>query len=89
MCKHGRPKEADTSTLYCFEYAGCIITDEQNLHIQRCLPETLVLNGYGQTEAVGFVLTFNPTNQKHLKLLERYPNSAGKPVSGYSYKVLK
>ncbi|KAF2894577.1 hypothetical protein ILUMI_11597 [Ignelater luminosus] len=88
MCKYGRPKEADTSTLYSVIFGGCTTTKEQNLHIRKCLPEAIILNGYGQTETAGCVLMFDPTNQEHLELLERYPNSVGKPFPGYYYKVV-
>lgn len=88
MCKHGRPKEADTSTLHSVAYGGCVTTNEQHLLIKRCLPEAIVYNGYGQTEAAGYLLVFNLTNPDHVKLFGKYPDSVGKPLSGYSYKVL-
>lgn len=87
MCKHGRPEDADTSTLRFILYGGHPTTKQQHIHIKNCFPDTIAFNAIGQTEASGCTLTFDPTSEKDVKLNQKSPDSVGTPVPGYSYKV--
>lgn len=54
---------------------------------KECLPEVVTFNGYGQTEAGGCILAFNTNSKEDLRLLAKNPDSVGRPLAGYTYKV--
>lgn len=88
MCKNGRPKGADTSSLRLVCYGGAPTTKEQNIHFKSCFPNAAVHNCIGITEASGLVITFNPSNPRDLELMEKNPDSVGRTIPGYLYKVM-
>ncbi|KAF2885985.1 hypothetical protein ILUMI_20187 [Ignelater luminosus] len=88
MCKNGRPEEADISSLRIVVYGGAPTTKEQNIYFQSCFPEAVMQYGYGQTEATGTIITFDPMDPRDLKLMKEKPASVGRPIPGYLYKIV-
>lgn len=70
-------------------YGGAPTTKEQNIYFKSCFPEAVMQYGYGQTEASGTVLTFDPSDPRDLTSMREKPASVGKAVPGYLYKVLE
>ncbi|KAF2887117.1 hypothetical protein ILUMI_19056 [Ignelater luminosus] len=91
ICRDGRPADADISALLLVLLPGGPLTTEQILHIRECFdfPNTLVFNTYGQTEMNTHTLRFDVLrNPNNMKFLIEKPQSVGRPIPGYSYKIV-
>ncbi|KAF2892397.1 hypothetical protein ILUMI_13775 [Ignelater luminosus] len=88
LIKHGKPKGTDGSSVRSVLISGYSLTREQICKFKECLTNVVAFNGYGQTETSGSSLALNTNSKKDLELLMKNPHSVGRPLSGYSYKIV-
>lgn len=82
--KEGPPAEKDISSLQFMFYGGSGVTFDRAKYFTKCFPNSVVVNGYGQTVCWSGVFGFSVNDIEELR---KKPHSLGKPITGCCYKV--
>lgn len=88
VLKAGRPENVDTTSLLDVIMGGGPISTENLESIRDIFPGTNVHLAYGQTEVGGASTVFKPASREDLLLMLLKGNSSGRPMPGFSYKVV-
>ncbi|KAL1517919.1 hypothetical protein ABEB36_001619 [Hypothenemus hampei] len=83
-----RPEGLDTSCFRTVTTGGSPFPQEQLFTLRNMLPGTFVFQCYGCTEVAGPLTLFNLNRVNDRILLNQQPNSCGRPVPGFTYKVV-
>lgn len=85
----GRPEKVNVSYLQQVIITGCIVSKEQILEMRHMFPGIDIINMYGTCEAGGYCMSFRPhIYLEEKRLLQKKPDSCGRPRQGVSCKVL-
>lgn len=87
MIKYTIDDDIDISSLQVITSCGSVLPPEIHSRLKRFLPNVLVLQAYGMTEACGVVLVFDLAKPEEREFLKMKPNSCGTPIPGVWYKV--
>lgn len=83
-----KPKEpVDISSISCVRFGGSSISKEQIIWIRNVFKNVLIKQACGQTEISGSYCNSNVKNEKDLKMIEDKPDSIGRAIKGFTYKV--
>ncbi|KAF2893286.1 hypothetical protein ILUMI_12887 [Ignelater luminosus] len=88
LYKSGRPEGINTTKFEHLLIGGGYVSREQMNEIRDILPGTNVMLGYGLTEICGIALLFWPNNPKDMIMACERCGSSGRPLPGFSYKVV-
>ncbi|KAG5877740.1 hypothetical protein JTB14_005975 [Gonioctena quinquepunctata] len=88
MVKVGRPKGLDITSLQLFLTGGAPMPENITLKLRNLLPETIVLQAYGQTEVAGPLTLFKVNDLKESLYSQYKPKSVGVAVGGIKFKIV-
>lgn len=84
----GPPKGLSTNSVRQFLTAGEFASSGLLQQICKHFPAATVAQGYGMTEAFGFITCFCFKDLEDRRLMATKPESCGKPVPGFDYKIV-
>lgn len=88
IIRDGIPDNADTTKLVGMAVSGGGISKEKYYEAKYMFPGTMVFQWYTITEMAGPVTFFNLKDNYDKFVLHYHPSSVGKPMPGFSYKVI-
>ncbi|KAL3275082.1 hypothetical protein HHI36_019854 [Cryptolaemus montrouzieri] len=85
--RSSKPEDVNTSSLYVLGCGGGPLSEKLNSSLRDLLPGTFILQIYGQTEVAGASTMFQMRKVDEQLLSYYRPNSVGRPVPGFWFKV--
>ncbi|KAG5893667.1 hypothetical protein JTB14_028821 [Gonioctena quinquepunctata] len=82
-----RPKNTDASSLEYLMTGTCSVSEKLMKDLKEALPNTVVVQGYGQTETAGLITNFDVSKPEELEFQNKKPASCGKIIGGIKWKV--
>nr|XP_023017953.1 4-coumarate--CoA ligase 1-like isoform X1 [Leptinotarsa decemlineata] len=83
-----RTEDADASSLQVFLTGSCFVPEKLMKDLKKALPQTKILNSYGQTEMAGGIAIFDPSKPDELVMQENKPQSCGRIRKECEWKVV-
>lgn len=88
MLKSGGPEVEDVDSISELVVTGASVRKEKLIDLKYMFPKARVFQIYTLTAAAGPVTSFNLKDSYNVFVLHNYPSSMGKPMAGFSYKVV-
>ncbi|CAH1974632.1 unnamed protein product [Acanthoscelides obtectus] len=87
LVKTGKPEHAHPQCLLRIITGGSSLANTYFFALQDMLPNTDILQSYGQTE-IGILAAFQIHNKSQREFYKLHPDTVGLPIKGVTYKVV-